>query len=147
MSAYHGPNGQRQRRTVTKERWDAAQAAWAAGGFSPEWKPWRHLAAMRAGIVEPPAGDAYDLWTDDSPSPRAILIRAIRETPNALRVAIERAPRPTWEAVIEDLLRFRDRMGEDADRREHEWRAARRAPMSPLADLVGVIGDSLGVRP
>lgn len=143
MSAYHGPNDQRQRRTVTRERWEAAQAAWAAGDFSDEWKPWRHLAAMKAGIVDPPTGTKWDDWTDDEPSQRAMLIRAIRETPEALRVAIARAPRPTWEAVLADVLGFRDRLGTDADQRQHEWDAARRQPMVPLADTLGVLRDTL----
>ncbi len=143
MSAYHGPNDQRQRRTVTRERWEAAQAAWAAGEFSDEWRSWRHLAAMKAGIVEPPTGSKWDQWDDDEPSQRAMLIRAIRETPEALRVAILRAPRPTWEAVIEGVLRHRDTLGADADQREHEWDATRRAPMVPLADTLGVIRDTL----
>lgn len=146
MSNYHGPNPGTSRRTVTKERWDAAQQAWAAGGFSDEWREWRHLAAMKAGIVEPPTGTQWDSWADDEPSQRAMLVRAIRETPDALRTAIQRAPRPTWEAVIEGVLQDRDRLGADADRREQEWDADRRRPMAPLSDTLGVVLDSLGVR-
>lgn len=143
---YRGRAQETRTRTVTRDRWDAAQVAWAAGDFSAEWKPWRHLAAMKAGIVDPPTGSKWDDWTDAEPSQRAMLIRAIRETPGALRRAIETAPRPTWEAVLEGVLRHRDRMGEDADRREHEWDATRRAPMVPLADTLGVVANSLRVR-
>ncbi|MBX3031440.1 MAG: hypothetical protein KF809_14940 [Chloroflexi bacterium] len=141
--AYHGPNPGSSRRRVTRQQLDASRAAWDAGDFSAEWKPWRHMAAMTAGIIDPPAGDPYDSWADDSPSPRAILIRAIRETPKALEQAICQARRPTWEAVIEGLLRTRDRLGEAADEREREWQAVRRGEMTHAGSIARVILDSL----
>jgi hypothetical protein len=107
-----------RRRTVTRQQLDESRAAWDAGDFSDEWKPWRHLAAMESGVIFPPDGTKWDSWGDDAPSQRAMLIRAIRETPEALRTAILTARRPTWEAVIEGLLGIRDRITEDVIRSE-----------------------------
>jgi hypothetical protein len=119
------------RRTVTKQQLDESRAAWKAGEFSDEWKPWRHLAAMQAGIIDPPEGTKWDSWADDSPSQRAMLIRAIRETPDDLRHAIVTATRPTWYAVLEGLLRVRDRQAEDVDDREREAAYQRRRGPTP----------------
>ena len=110
-----------KRRTYSRDQWEAAQAAWA--GFSSEWRDTRHLAAMEAGIIVPPEGSEWDSWADESPSERAIIIRAIRETPALLRSAI-RSPRVhSWAAVIAVLVRHRDEMRLDADRwQDHERR-------------------------
>lgn len=147
MSRYSGPNpGATTRRTFTRERLDASRRAWDAGGFSDEWREWRHLAAMRSGIIDPPAGTRWDSWADDHPSERAILVRAIRETPRALRDALASGRCHTWAQVVRELVIGRDAMGEDADRREREWDATRRAPMVPLSDTLGVLADTLGLR-
>lgn len=100
-------------RTVSRERWIAAQAAWETGGFESEWHEWRHLAAMEAGIIDPPIGSEWDSWADEDPSQRAILIRAVRETPELLRSAIRAPGVHSWAAVIAVLLRGRDATGED----------------------------------
>lgn len=144
--AYHGPNPDRSQRRVTREQLEASRAAWAAGGFSDEWGYWRTVAARDAGIIDPPSGTRWDSWSDGSPSQRAILVRAMRETPQMLRRAIRKASRPTWEAVIERLLQDRDVLGDDADLREEQWQAAKRAPMAPLTDILAVLRDSLGVE-
>jgi hypothetical protein len=143
--AYHGPNPGRTRRTFTREQLDASRAAWDAGEFGPEWREWRHLAAMQAGIIDAPQGTRWDSWTDDEPSERAIIVRAIRETPTALRRALTSGRCHTWAQVVREMVMLRDRFGEDADRREHEWDAVRRSPMVPLADTLGVLRDSLGL--
>jgi hypothetical protein len=101
-------------RTYSRDAWLEAQLAWDDGTFSDEWKPWRHKAAMELGVIYPPAGTAYDSWEDDNPSQRAILIRAIRETP-ALLAKCFRGSR-SWSDVIAKLTRSRD-----------EWRAELRA--------------------
>lgn len=144
--AYHGPNPGRTRRTFTREQLDASRAAWDARRFSAEWREWRHLAAMQAGIIDPPTGDAFDPWADDEPSERAIIIRAIRETPRTLRSALTSGRCHTWAQVVREVVQHRDRLGDDADRRQHEWDVTRRAPMVPLADTLGVVADSLRVR-
>ena len=99
-------------RTYTKAEFDAAQQLWADGDFSDEWRDVRHLAAM-GGILWPPTGTNWDSWEDDEPSQRAMLIRAIRETPKLLDRCIVGAR--SWAEVIERLLRQRD-----------EWRDLRR---------------------
>lgn len=135
-----------KQRTYDRDTMLRSRAAWDAGDFGPEWRPWRHLAAMRAGIIFPPDGTAWDSWSDDSPSQRAILIRAIRETPTALRRAIEAPGVRSWAAVIERLLRHRDRLADDADQRELDWSRTKRTPTpTPLADVLGTVADSLGV--
>lgn len=144
--AYHGPNPGRTRRTFTREQLDASRRAWDAGEFSDEWKPWRHLAAMQAGIIDAPEGTRWDSWADDEPSERALLIRAIRETPDTLRAALLSGRCHTWAQVVREVVMFRDRLGDDADRREHEWDVTRRAPMVPLADTLGVLRDTLGLE-
>lgn len=106
-------------RTYSSEHWTASLDAWTAGNFSAEWKPYRHQAAMK-GIIYPPEGTEYDSWEDDQPSQRAILIRAIRETPTLLTRAIEHSR--SWGAVIGYIIRERD-----------EWRAELRR-VSPLRD-------------
>ena len=96
-------------RTYTRAAWDEAQELWRTGDFSDEWKPWRHEAAM-AGIVYPPEGTKWDSWEDDPPSDRAMLVRAIRETPALLHRCIPGAR--SWAEVAVRLIRARD-----------EWRA------------------------
>lgn len=135
-----------KQRTYTRQQLDDSRRAWDDGRFSDEWRPWRHLAAMQAGILFPPNGDSYDSWADAEPSERALLIRAIRETPEALRAAILSPRVHSWAAVIAILTRGRDDMAADVERREHDWRRTKRgdAP-SRVGDVLGVLGDSWGV--
>jgi hypothetical protein len=91
--------------TFSRDHWLKAQDAWKDGDFSDEWKPWRHEAAMR-GMIYPPDGSKWDTWEDDEPSQRAMLIRAIRETPNLLHKAI--AVSRSWFDVIAYINRERD---------------------------------------
>ena len=138
-----------KRRTFSREQWEAAQAAWTAGGFGDEWREWRHLAAMTAGIVAPPTGDRWDSWGDDVPSERALIVRAIRETPEALRAAIGAPGVRSWSSVIAILIRGRDGTMDDVERRERAWlaeKAPRRGAMTPLSETLGAVTDSLGVE-
>lgn len=107
-------------RTFTRADLDASRAAWDAGEFSAEWRDVRHLAAM-GGIIYPPEGTKWDSWEDDNPTQRAILIRAIRESPRLLEKCIPGAR--SWSQVIERLLRARDdwRARLDLDAREAAW--------------------------
>jgi len=102
-------------RTFSREAWNEAQAQWRAGDFSHEWHDFRHQAAMR-GMLYPPEGTKWDSWEDDEPSQRAMLIRAIRETPALLREAIGRSS--SWGEVIAYVLRRRDEWRDDLNARE-----------------------------
>jgi len=104
-------------RTFTRSALDDARAQWDAGDFSREWRTIRHKAAM-GGLIYPPSGDKHDSWEDDSPSQRAILIRAIRETPKLLEKCIIGAP--SWFVVIERLTRARDDWREELDAKDRE---------------------------
>lgn len=97
-------------KTYSQADWRAAQQAWDDGDFSDEWKPWRHKAAMVGGIIFPPNGTKWDDWGDEHPSQRAMLIRAIRDTPQLLEACLRGAG--SWSVVIDRLTRARD-----------EWRA------------------------
>ena len=102
---------------LTKDEMERARASWA--GFSGEWEPFRKAAAG-VGIIYPPGGTDMDSWDDEHPSQRAMLIRAIRETPDLLLWAI-RGSRgddrraSSWFAIIERLLGERDVMREAVD--------------------------------
>ena len=113
---------QQSQRRVTPEQWADAQASWKAGEpWASEWREWRHLAATEAGIIDAPEGSQWDQWDDDEPSQRAILIRAIRETPDLLRSAIRAPGVRSWAAVCAVLVRGRDRIREAAD--DRDWLA------------------------
>ena len=109
------------RRTYTAAQLAESRVPWAAGHFSDEWRDWRHMAAMQAGIIAPTDGTEWDSWSDDEPSQRAMLIRAIRETPDLLRSAIRAPSVHSWAAVIAVLVRGRDEIRDQRDR-EAAWR-------------------------
>lgn len=128
---------------ISREMLDDSRSAWDAGGFSDEWKPWRRMAATRAGILFPPDGTAQDSWDDDSPSQRAILIRAIRETPQLLRRSIEAPGVRTWGDVINRLLGGRDAMRDELDRAE-ELEARRRSGEPSRTEAAEALRSILG---
>lgn len=130
-------------RTFSKADWEAAQAQWRSGDFSPEWRNFRHQAAMR-GMIYPPEGSKWDSWEDDEPSQRALLIRAVRDTPSLLSEAIGRSR--TWGEVIAYVLRRRDMWREELDEKERRARLNRpvhREAMQSLASILQRIEDSL----
>jgi hypothetical protein len=130
-------------RTYSRDQWTEAQSLWE--GFSDEWKPYRHQAAMR-GMLYPPDGTALDSWDDDEPSQRAMLIRAIRETPKLLTQAIGRSK--TWFEVIAYVNGRRDERRLELD--QEDWQLARKkaAELGPresamsLKAILTRIGDS-----
>ncbi len=132
-----------RQRTYDRETWNRARAAWDAGRFGSEWADWRNLAG-KAGIIFPPDGSPDDSWSDASPSQRALVIRAIRETPRLLRWALTRPGVHSWGDVIEHLLTGRDRLALDADQRSEEWDTIKRgdAPVR-LGAVLATITDSL----
>jgi hypothetical protein len=63
------------------------------------------------GMIYPPEGSKWDSWEDDQPSQRAMLIRAIRDTPRLLETAIDRSR--SWGDVISYVLTRRDEWREE----------------------------------
>jgi len=93
-------------RTFSRADWIAAQQAWDDGEFSEEWRTIRHQAALN-GILYPPRGGRFDCWDDERPSQRAMLIRAIRETPLLLEQSVTGSR--SWSQVLDKLLAARDK--------------------------------------
>ncbi len=132
-----------KQRTYDRETWLKAMAAWDAGRYSSEWADWRNLAG-KAGIIFPPSGSPEDSWSDPRPSQRALIIRAIRETPRLLRWALTRPGVGSWGDVLGLLLEGRDRLALEGDRRAEEWATVKRtAPPVRLGDVLTTIVDSL----
>lgn len=132
----------RPRPTYTAEQIAEARGLW--DGFSAEWEPCRALAMRGPGIIYPPDGDAYDSWADAHPSQRAILVRAIRETPDLLRWAIRGAQEPSWRVVIERLLAGRDEMREqlELEPEPERYDLSPRDTTRRLAEILVVLQDS-----
>ncbi len=133
-------------RTFSRDHWNEAQDAWRDGDFSDEWKPYRHQAAMR-GMIYPPEGTQWDSWDDDEPSQRAMLIRAIRNTPTLLHEAIEHSR--AWGEVVAYIIRRRDEWSEmastrqrDAERRKADLEADPKEATMALKAIVQRIADS-----
>lgn len=136
-----------RQRTFDRDTFEAAKASWSDLGAFPEWKPWRHMAAMEAGIIFAPTGTRWDSWGDEHPSQAAILIRAIRETPDLLSAAIRSPGVRSWGDVIGRLLRQREDWAEDVVRREREWQTVKeRRPMARIDSVVSVLADSMGAE-
>lgn len=133
------------RRTYSREDWLTAQAAWEAGEFSAEWKDWRHWAATEGTIIFPPDGTKWDSWDDDSPSQRAMLIRAIRETPTMLRRALRGAR--SWAEVIERLLLDRDVLRTERAEDERQAAAGRQLDEPGRAEAMASLGAILRRSP
>lgn len=130
-------------RTYSQSNWTDALRAWDDGEFSDEWRDVRHTMAMQ-GCIYPPAGTRWDSWDDDAPSQRAILIRAIRETPMLLGGCVKGAH--SWSVVIDRLMRARDdwRAEMRAEEGDDEDRPMDRAAPQRIADILRRITDSTG---
>jgi hypothetical protein len=136
-------------RSFSRSDWEASLRAWSEGDFSEEWRPYRHQAAMK-GMIFPPDGTNLDSWDDDRPSQRAIIIRAIRETPGVLRQAIDRSK--NWSEVIAYVLRRRDEFRAQMNDREADelrdrdaYAPTPRQASAAIAEILGRIADSSGV--
>ena len=129
-------------RTFTRSELDTANAAWDAGDFSKEWRAVRHKAAM-GGLIYPPNGTKHDSWEDDSPSQRAILIRAIRETPKLLDRCLVGAP--SWHVVITRLLGARDEWRDDLEAKHRMTERQRAADKWTPTERMTAIGAVLRV--
>lgn len=128
-------------RTYSREQFLAAKAAW--DDFDREWEPYRVEAAER-GMLFPPSGSKFDSWDDPKPSQRAILYRAIQDTPETLMDAIHESR--SWSEVVRRV------MADMHDRREYvqmaeedaAWdRRQYRGPMEPLGAIFQRVRDSL----
>lgn len=124
--------------TWSKAQWEEAEAAWA--DFSAEWSPYRDQAGQR-GMLYPPSGSKWDSWEDPQPSQRAIVVRAIRDTPALLTATI--ASSRSWREVVNRLIarlaELRDDADESeaaADRRRAEDAVVRRHTPTLIAQLV-----------
>ena len=127
-------------RTFSRDQWTEAQALWDDGHFSDEWKLFRHQAAMR-GMLYPPAGTQFDSWEDDEPSQRAMLIRAIRETPTLLMAAINHSK--SWGEVVAYVLRRRDEWRDELNYRRPELlEPTPRQATSSLKAILNRLADS-----
>lgn len=131
------------RPTYTAEQMAEAREAWA--DFGDEWQPWRRLAANGPGIVYPPHGTRWDSWDSIHPTQRALLVRAIRETPDLLAWAIRGAKEPTWQAVISRLLAGRDEHRQQLDLEEPEPKQdlAPSQSMRRLGEIATIARDSV----
>ena len=83
-----------------------------------------------AGWHYPPSGTRWDSWDDDAPSQRAILIRALRETPTLLAKCVKGAK--SWSVVIDRLCGHATTGGprcvpKRATMRTAEWTARHRS--------------------
>lgn len=128
-------------RTYRREDFLAAREAWS--DFDRDWDPFREAAAER-GMLYPPSGSRFDSWEDPKPSQRAILYRAIQDTPETLMDAINESR--SWSDVIgKVMLDMHDRREyvrmaeEDAawDRKQY------RGPMEAIGEILTRYRDSL----
>lgn len=121
-------------RTYSRQDLDRSRELWS--DFSSEWEPYRRLAAER-GMLYPPNGTKLDSWADDEPSQRALLIRAIRETPTLLRQAILRSS--SWSEVIGKLNRQRDEWAELDELEITHRRRDRDTPSQAVQSLASIL--------
>lgn len=104
-------------RTYRREDFLEARRRWDEGGFGQAWAPYRKLAGEH-GFIFPPEGSRWDSWEDAEPSQRAIVYRAIEDTPALLREAIARSR--SWGQVVAALIRAIERLRDDADLAERD---------------------------
>lgn len=106
-------------RTFRREDLVESRRRWDEGEFGSEWAPYRRAAANR-GFIFPPEGSRWDSWEDDQPSQRAIVYRAIEDTPRALLAAISSSR--SWGQVVKALMVDLERRRQDSN--DAEQRAA-----------------------
>jgi len=125
-------------RTYSGADLEAARAAWDAGEFSDEWTPFRELAASR-GILYPPSGSKWDSWEDSLPSQRAILVRAIRDTPQLLGACIGSSR--SWSEVVSRLLEAVGEWREQVARGEAQEARRRHAEDPTRVAAIDAVGN------
>lgn len=128
-------------RTYRRADLDAAEEAWS--DYSSEWNVCRAEAAAR-GMLYPPSGSKFDSTEDPRPSQRAIVYRAMVDTPDTLLDAIRSSS--SWSDVVRKVMWDLDTRREDADLRERElaWeRRHYRGPMESIGALLTKFKDSM----
>lgn len=98
-------------RTYRREDLEEATRRWSEGAFDEAWQPYRAAAAAR-GFIFPPDGSRDDSVEDPQPSQRAIVWRAIEDTPRLLMATIRRSS--SWNDVVRLLIAELDRRRVDA---------------------------------
>jgi len=105
-------------RTFSRADWSAASDSWREGGFDADtWYRVRYAAACR-GMLYPPAGDKGDDCDDPHPSQRAIVYRALDNTPALLFAVIGRSS--SWSQVTSELIHAVNASRTDAEIAELE---------------------------
>lgn len=130
-------------RTYRREDLVEARRRWAEGEFGEEWAPYRKLAAER-GFIFPPDGSRWDSTEDDEPSQRAIVYRALEDTPALLRASI--AASRSWGQVVGALMPAIRAMREDADLAERDagWDREQRPSRREALETYGEISRRMG---
>ena len=133
---YQGP-------LLTREQFEDAERSWT--GFSDEWTPWRRMA-QEQGIAYAPNGTEHDDIDVPRPSQRAILYRAIDETPDLLAWAIRTVDKPSWASVVGRVLAGLDEMREQLDMEPEPAREDLAPSQSTyrLKEILDIIKDSTG---
>jgi hypothetical protein len=112
----------------------AQLGAWA-GLTAPAWAPFKE-AWLARGLRLPPTGEQRDLLWEIADARPTDLGRWVRE-----------APLPTTEAIIDHVLdrwhAFRESIEEDANQRELEWNAVKRADHAAAERVLDRIGELL----
>jgi hypothetical protein len=135
-------------RTFGRAEWLEAKRAWEEGDFGVEWIKIRELAAER-GMIYPPDGSKWDDREDETPSQRAIVYRAMEDTPHTLKSAI--ASSYSWSQVVRKVITDMETRREDADWTENRDAFRRETEPTPkqatasLAAIMSRIADSTGV--
>ncbi len=99
------------RATYSGSQMAAAERAWDS--YSGDWDQWHELV-KEVGIIFPPSGYLGDSCDGPQPSQRAIIVRAMTDTPDLLRWAILGAE-PSWRSIVARLFSGLDEMREQAD--------------------------------
>ena len=126
--------------TFSRTTWHEADAAWRDGEFGSEWRRYRELAASR-GFLYPPMGSRHDSWEDQEPSQRAIVYRAIEDTPKLLERCIGSSR--SWSEVVERLIAAVGEWRDEIARREAEDRRRREADDPTRRQAAESLGDIL----
>lgn len=124
-------------RTYGRAAYLRAREVWAEGEFGSEWEPYR-LAAGEQGYIFPPTGSRHDDREVGQPSQRAIIHRAIEDTPAWLLTVVGQSK--SWSQVVAAIIANEGGLREDADYAEVDAEATkeRRDPhaLQPLRDLL-----------
>lgn len=120
-------------RTYSRADFLASKEAWS--DYGDEWLFYRQMASDR-GMLYPPSGSPLDSIDDPLPSQRAIVYRAIGDTPKALTEAIRASH--SWSEVVRKLMADVDRRREDVDFTERQVKWDRQDEPDPREATVSI---------